>query len=122
MTKRDGRHCTLRTCRGAPSFDPKCRINSIQQSRVAERLVQEFHSALLERLLPDVFVLLAGDEDNGNLLPATFQFLLKVKSGHSWHRDVQDQTPGLIQIIRQEKFSRRRKRSSVKPELPEQVR
>src|SRR5262245_20829906 len=95
-----------RTCRIEPSFDPKCRIDGVQQRRVAERLVQEFHGALLERLLPDAFVFLTRDEDNGNLLPTTFQFLLKVKSGHSWHRDVQDQTPGRLQIIRREKFSR----------------
>src|SRR5215468_1518122 len=122
MTKRDGRHCTTRTCRGGPSFDPKCRINGIQHSRVAERLVQELHGFLLERLLPDAVVFLTSDEDDGNLLRTTFQFQLKFKSGHSGHRDVEDQTPGRIQIIRREKLSRRGKSLSVKAELLEQVR
>src|SRR5215469_17010151 len=111
-----------RTCGGGPSFDTKRRIDGVQQSRVTERLVQEFHGTLLERLLADVFVFLTGDEDDVNLLPTTFQFLLKVKSGHSWHRDVQDQTPGRIQIIRREKLSRRRKSLRRKAKLPEQVR
>src|SRR5215813_7778863 len=122
MTKRDGRHCTTRTCRGGPSFDPKCRINSIQHSRVAERLVQELHGSLLERLLPDAVVFLPSNVDDGNFLRTTFQLQLKVQSGHSGHRDVEDQTPGRIQIIRREKLSRRRKSSGVKAELPEQVR
>src|SRR5215813_10046484 len=120
MTKRDGRHCTplSRICGGGPSFDPKCLINGIQNSRVAERLVQELCGSLLERLLPDAVVFLTGDEDDGNLLPAVFQFLLKVKSGHSRHRDVEDQTLGRIHVIRREKLLRRRKSSSRKAELP----
>src|SRR5262245_48743851 len=114
MIKRDGRHSTPPTYRGASSFDPKCRMDGVQQSRVAERLIQEFHGALLERLFPDAFVFLRGDEDNGNLLLTTLQFLLKVKSGHSRHGDVQDQAPGHIRIIRREKFLRGGKSSSVK--------
>src|SRR5262249_16240094 len=39
-----------------PSFDLKCLINSIQNSRIAERLVQELRGSLFERLLPDAFV------------------------------------------------------------------
>src|SRR5215469_14277251 len=122
MTQRGGKHCTPRTCRVGTSFDPKCRINGIQHSGVAERLVQKFYGSLLERLPPDAFVLLTGDEDYGNLLPTTFQFLLKVKSGDSRHGDVEDQTPGCIHIIRREKVWRRRKSSSIKAELPEQIR
>src|SRR5215469_3610500 len=70
MSKRDGRHCTplSRTCRGGSSFAPKCRVDGIEHSGVAERLVQKFHGSLPERLLPDVFVLLTGDKDDGNLL------------------------------------------------------
>src|SRR5262249_12722564 len=96
MTKRDSRHCTPRTCRGGSSFDPKCYINGIQHCRVAERLVKELHGSLFERLLPGDFVFLTGDEDDRSLLPTTFQCLLKVKSGHFRHRDVEDQTPGRI--------------------------
>src|SRR5215469_3147565 len=122
MTKRDGRHCTPPNLQRWPSFNLKGRINGIEHSRVGERLVQEFHGSLFERLLPDALLFLTGDEDDGNHLPTTFQFLLKVKSVHSWHRDVQDQTTGRIHIIRREKLSRRRKSSSVKAEHPEQVR
>src|SRR5215813_10019376 len=103
-----------RTCGGGPSLDPKGRINGIQHSGVAERLEQKFHGSLLERPLPDAVVFLTRDEDDGNLLPTTFQFLLKVKSRHSRHRDVEDQTPGRIHIIRREKVWRRRKSSGVK--------
>src|SRR5215475_10771169 len=102
MTKHDGRHCTplSQTCRSGMSFDPKCSSNGIQNSCVAKRLVQELRGSLLESLFPDAIVFLTSDEDDGNLLPTTLQFQLKVKPGHSWHRDVEDQTLGRIQIFR----------------------
>src|SRR5215468_9365563 len=123
MPKRDARHCTplSQTCRVGPSIDPKCRVNGIQHSGVAERLVQKFHGSLLECLRPDAIVFLTGDEDYGNLSPTTFQFLLQVKSVHSRHSDVEHQTPGGFHIIRREKVWRRRKSFSVKAELPQQV-
>src|SRR5262249_46674756 len=79
-------------------------LTASKQGTVAERLVQEVHSSLSERLFPDVFVFLAGDEDDWNGLPTTFQFLLKIESGHSRHRDIEDQTAGLIHVIRREKL------------------
>src|SRR5262249_18332063 len=103
------------------SFDPKGLINRIQHCRVAEGLVQKFHGFLLQRLLVDAVIFLTGYEDDGHFLSTTFQFLLKVKSGHSRHGDVEDQTSGRMQMIRREKFSCRRKSSSVKAELSEQV-
>src|SRR5215475_10165078 len=122
MTQRVGRHFTPKTCRRGPSLDPKCLTNGIQHCRVAKRLVEELHGSLLKRLFPDAVVFLASDEDDRNLLLTTFQFLLKVKAGHSRHRDVEDQKPGSVHIVRREKVGRRRKSSSVKAELPEQVR
>lgn len=32
-------------------------------------------------------------------MPTRRQFLLKIKSRHSWHHDVEDQTPGLIHAM-----------------------
>jgi hypothetical protein len=34
---------------------------------------------------------LRGDEDNRDLRPPAFQFLLKVETGHSGHRDVEEE-------------------------------
>jgi hypothetical protein len=99
------------------SFRPKCGCDGIKQSAVAKRLVQNLHGSLSERLLPDVFVLLTSDEDDGNRLSTTLQFLLKIKSGHSRHRDIEDQTPGLTHRIGREKRLPRRKGSSCKAEL-----
>ena len=58
---------------------------------------------------------------NWNRLSTAFQFLLNIKSGHSWHRHIENQTPGLIYVLRREKLLPRRKSPSCKPELPEQV-
>src|SRR5215469_14520067 len=106
-------------CTTGPSFPIKGRVDGIKQIAVAERLVQELHSSLSERLLPGFFVFLTGDEDDWNRFPTTFQFLLKIKSRHSRHRNIEDQTPGLIYTIRREKLLTRRKSSSRKAELPE---
>src|ERR1700756_1490770 len=106
---------------GWTSFPIKGRVDCIKKIAVAERLVQELHSSLSERHFPDVFVFLAGDKDDWNGLPATFQFLLKIKSGHSRHRDIEDQTPSFIHVIGREKLWPRRKCSSCKAELPEQI-
>src|SRR6185369_521178 len=99
----------------------KGRVDGIEQSTVAEWLVQELHSPLSKRLLSDFLVFLTCDEDDWNGLPATFQFPLKIKSGHPWHRDIEDQTPGLVHITRREKLLPRRKSSSCKAKLPEQI-
>jgi len=126
MTPPDDQACRLKSfyspqLHNRPSFPIKGRIDRIKQIAVAERLVQEFHRSLSERLLPGFFVFLTGDEDDGNRLSTMFQFLLKIKSRHSRHRNIENQTPGLIHIIRHEKLLPRRKSSSRKAKLPEQL-
>src|SRR5215469_751847 len=122
MIKRAGQpHCTTPAVCPRPSFPIESYVDGLKQITVAERLVQELHSSLSERLLPDLFILLTTDENDGNRLPTTFQFLLKIQSGHLRHRDIEDQTPRLIHIIRREKLLPGRKSSSRKAELPEQL-
>jgi|SRR5580692_4289003 len=74
-------------------------LQRLKKSRGAKRFVQDLCGSLPERLLSDIDVLLSRDEDDGNLVPAACQFLLKIKSGHSRHRDVEDQAFGLINRI-----------------------
>src|SRR5258706_16183420 len=96
-------------------------IERLKQSRVAEWLEQALHRTLFEHSRAHSVISLSCDEDDWNLLPAKLQFLLKPRSGHSGHGNVEDQTSGLADAIGREKLFRRREGSSCKPELSQQV-
>ena len=50
------------------------------------------------------------------------QFPLKIRSRHAWgHGDIEDKTPGLVDVIGCKEGLRRGERLSRKPELPHQV-
>src|SRR5215472_12179852 len=74
-------------------------VQRIKQGRVAKRLVKKFHRSLFECSRADSLFLPGGNKDDGNFLPSTCQFLLKIKSRHSRHHDVENQTPGLFYTI-----------------------
>src|ERR1700674_647016 len=96
------------------SAHPKCVIERLKQSRVAERLEQALHGTLFERVWTDGLICLSGDEDDRNLLPANRQLLLQIGSGHAGHGDVEDQTPGLTDAIgREEVFSGRKRPNRI---------
>src|SRR5258707_13297529 len=96
-------------------------IERVKQSRVAEWFEQALHGTLFEHSRADGLISVSGDEDDRNLLPAKFQFLLEIRSCHARHGDVQDQTPSLVDVIRLEELFRRRERMGRKAQLPEQV-
>src|SRR5512145_2443845 len=81
------RRARARRIRSARS---KCRINRLEQGRVAKWLEQAVHGTLLEHPWTHALVSLRGDEDDGNVLPAQRQFPLELGSGHARHSDVED--------------------------------
>ena len=67
------------------SVRSKCDIERLKQIRVAERLEQARHGTLFERLQTDGLVSLSGDEEDRNLLPASFDsFGVQVRSYLAW--------------------------------------
>src|SRR5260370_21771336 len=103
------------------SAHAKSGIERLTQSRIAERLEKALHGTLFEHAWTDGLISVSGDEDDRNLFPAKFQFLLEIRSCHARHGDVQDQTPSLVDVIRLEELFRRRERMGRKAQLPEQV-
>src|SRR5580698_4324056 len=91
------------------SIEPQGRIEGLQQGSIAEGLEQTRHSAI------------RGDEDDRNVMTAKLQFALKVRSGHTRHADVEDQTVGLPDVFGAKELFRRRERSRGETELPQQV-
>src|SRR6202795_96786 len=81
----------------------KCDIERLKQSRVAEWLEQALHRTLFEHSRAHSLISLSGDEDDWNLLPTKFQFLLKAGTGHSGHGNVEDQTSGLADAMGRKK-------------------
>jgi hypothetical protein len=65
-------HKRQRTERGGRSVRGNRHLQCVEQSCVAERLVEEIHRTLVERLLVDVFILLGGDEDYRDLFRTAF--------------------------------------------------
>ena len=100
---------------------PDSRIQCLKQGCVAERLVQEFHGSLFDGSRPLSLVPQSGDENGWNLPSTSFQFPLKIESGHARHHDVEDQTFGLANAPGVNELFRRRERLGCKAELPQQV-
>lgn len=85
----------------------QCGVERAKESCVAEWLEEALHGALREHAWTDSLICVSGDEDYRNLLPATRQFPLEIRSGHAGHGDVEDQTSGLADVIRREELFRR---------------
>ena len=80
----------------------------IAQPAVSEqvrKLEAELGVRLFERTHRKLIV--SRDEDDGYLLPASLQFLLKLWSRHYRHSDVENQTSCLIDAIGSEEVCRR---------------
>src|SRR2546429_1857983 len=92
-----------------------------EQRGLAEWLVQTLHRALGKHAWAEGLIAICGNEHDGDLMPATGQFLLQLGTGHPRHRDVEEQRPGLLDRIRCEKLFRRRERLDVETALPQQV-
>ncbi len=74
----------------------KRRVESLKQSSIAEWLEQAPATApLCQNSRADSFIPIRSDKDDRNVLPTALQFLLKLRSGHARHTDVEDQTVGL---------------------------
>src|SRR6266852_2798868 len=94
----------------------------VEQSGLAEWLEQPLHGAPLEQTGTNTRIRVRSDEDDGNRLPATGQFLLEIGSAHARHGDVEDKASSLVETIgRQERF-RRCKRARREAELHQQIR
>ena len=68
----------------------KCRINRIEQSRVAEWLEQAFDRTLFDQPLANENICISRNEDDRNRLSPSYQFPLKIRSGHSRHGHVKE--------------------------------
>src|SRR5262249_40507925 len=92
----------------------KSGIERLDQSRIAERLGQALHRALLEHEWTEGFLCLRGDEDDWNLMSADPQLPLPLGAGRARHGNIEDQTARLIDVIGcQELFGRREHLSRV---------
>lgn len=95
----------------------ECRINRIEQSRVAEWLQQAFARTLFDQPLPDQDICISRNEDDRNRLSPSYQLPLKIRSGHSRHGHVKEQASGLANAIRSEELLGRQERAGSKTEL-----
>jgi hypothetical protein len=95
----------------------KCRIDRIEQSRVAEWLEQAFPRSLFDQPLANRHISISRNEDDWNRLSPSYQLLLKIRSGHSRHGHVKEQASGLANAIRREELLGRRERAGTKTEL-----
>src|SRR3989441_12291573 len=77
-----------------------------EQRGLAKWLVQTLHRAPSKHAWADGLIAIRGNEHDGDLMPATRQFLLQLGAGHPRHRDVEEQRPGLLDKIRCEKLFR----------------
>src|SRR5262249_46922479 len=96
-------------------------IDGVQQSRLAERLRETLDRPRLERAGTDGFVSESGDEDDRNLLPAPRELLLEIEPRHAGHRDVEDQTSGLLDGARRQELFCRGEGLGRKAARPQQV-
>ena len=62
-------------------------------------------------------ICISRNEDDRNRLSPSYQFLLKIRSGHSRHGHVKEQASGLANAIRREELLGRRERAGSKTEL-----
>src|SRR5262249_11814048 len=88
-----------------------------KQICIVEWLEQDSHSSLFGRPRPDSLIRLSSDENNRNLVASKLQFSLEIQSGHTGHRDVQNETSGPIHATGREKFLRRRKGAGFETKL-----
>src|SRR5580692_7443782 len=109
------------TARGNPSVHLKRRVESLQQSSIAEWLEQARHRALCQNSRADSFIPIRSDEDDRNVPPTKFQFPLEFRSGHARHADVEDQAVGQADVFGGKELFRRRERTCAETEFPQQV-
>jgi len=95
----------------------KCRINRLEQSRVAEWLEEAFHGTLFDEPLANQNICISRNEDDRNRKSPSYQFPLKIRPGHSRHGHVKEQASGLANAIRREELLGRRERAGSKTEL-----
>src|SRR5262245_58572794 len=104
-----------------PSARTKSRAESLLQGRVAERLEQAIHRALLDQTRPHGVVPMCGDEHNRDRLAAAQQFPVQLGSRHSRHRNVEDQASGLADTVGLQELVGGGERLHAEAEFLEQV-
>jgi hypothetical protein len=82
-------------------------VERLKQSGITEWFKQALDRTLFEHSQAGGLICLSSNKDDRNLLPAKLQFPLEIGSAHAWHGDVEDQTSGLVEVIRREKLFRR---------------
>src|SRR5258705_10139898 len=75
-------------------------FDAVQQLRRVERLHQEVHGAVLKRLLPDVLVVVSGDENDRQLRARSSDPTLQLETVHTWQPHVGKKTRRLPQNAR----------------------
>jgi hypothetical protein len=96
-------------------------MERLEESGFAEWLEQALHGTGLEQPGAQRVVSLSGDEDDRDKpLPAD-QLVLKLRSRHPGHRDVEDEALGVTDAIGRKELVGGRERSSVEPEFPQQI-
>jgi hypothetical protein len=116
------RHSISPRTRDGTSGSSHCFAQRLPQRNVAEWLQKYVHRSLFEHPLMDRLVSLTGNEDDRNLVAATLELLLQIKTTHTWHSDIQYQTHGSVNAVGYKEFIGRRKSKSRKTEFLQQVR
>src|SRR5689334_6384336 len=80
-----------------------CRLQSVEQRRVAEGLEKAGHGAACEQARPQGGVVLRRDEHDWERLSPSDEFLLKLRAAHAWKANVQHERRGTVQRRRPEK-------------------
>jgi hypothetical protein len=74
----------------------ECTLNAIDKILIAERLLQEIESAMLDGLDRHGHVGMTADENHGNDCAAAIELFLQFETAHPGHPDVEHETSGLF--------------------------
>jgi hypothetical protein len=96
-------------------------VERIQQIRGTERLEEVSRCSLGHCTGATRRIPVRGNENDRHFLAMTLEYLLKLKSGHAWHRYVKNQTICLVDTFGSDELFSRRKYLDGKSELLDQM-